>query len=194
MSHAKKHILGADKQETVLHEFKQHTFGLVIIWSVVFVVLVGMLAALYLFSANQATLGLDGNILASGLTTVILSIIVLVLGMVAHYVFSKNELIITDQNVIEITQTSLFNRKISQLNLAKIQDVSVKQTGVASHMLGYGTVSIETAGEQTSYSFNLCPNASVCAKHIIEAHEDYMRKNHHNSSDNKSQPIATAAF
>jgi len=38
-------------------------------------------------------------------------------------------------------------------------------------MMNYGTLKIETAGEQTNFSFTFCPNPNHCAKVILDARE-----------------------
>ena len=91
-------------------------------------------------------------------------------------VYKSNHLVVTNENIIQVLQFSLFNRQVSQLNLAKIQDVSVDQVGLVQAYFGYGTIEIETAGEASNFKFAYAENPTRVAKIIIEAHEDYIRR------------------
>ena len=70
--------------------------------------------------------------------------------------------------------TYLFTRQVSQLNLAKVQDVSADQIGVFAHMFNYGTLEVETAGEAANFKFLYTPDAGRVSKLIIEAHQNYV--------------------
>ncbi|MCA9344118.1 PH domain-containing protein, partial [Candidatus Saccharibacteria bacterium] len=64
-----------------------------------------------------------------------------------------------------------FNRKISQLSIGDVQDVTVTQKGVLAHLFNYGTLVIETAGEQQNYLFTYIPDPYKHSKLIVGAHE-----------------------
>ncbi len=90
--------------------------------------------------------------------------------------YKSNQLVVTNENIIQVLQFSLLNRQVSQLNLAKIQDVSVDQVGIIPLFFKYGTIEIETAGEASNFKFTYTENPNRIAKIIIEAHEDYVRR------------------
>ena len=90
--------------------------------------------------------------------------------------YRSNQLVVTNENIIQVLQFSLFNRQVSQLNLAKIQDVSVDQAGLIQLYFNFGTISIETAGEAYNFNFPFAEDPNKIAKIIIEAHEDYVRR------------------
>lgn len=170
----RKAILDIDPSEVVLHDIKRHPIGvlwIILVTAIVFVVYLGML---FILSSNADQFGLD---FASGSFTVLaimLGALIVVGGYVAVYVYRQNEMVVTNENILLVNQVSLFSRKVSQLNLAKIQDVSGNQDTFLESMLGYGTLSIETAGETKNFIFNYAPNPSIHAKHIIEAHEQFI--------------------
>jgi hypothetical protein len=45
-----------------------------------------------------------------------------------------------------------------------------------SLIFNYGTLKIETAGEQANFHFNMCPNPNYYAKLILEVREDLITK------------------
>src|SRR5690606_6628901 len=102
------------------------------------------------------------------LIAVILAIVVVSL---ASLVYSQNRLIITDRNITQILQYGLFSRKVSQLNMMNVEDVTSEQKGMFSTIFGYGVLKIETAGEQVNFHFTYCPRPGYYAKVILNARE-----------------------
>ena len=73
-----------------------------------------------------------------------------------------------------VTGDSCLARKVSQLSLANVEDVTSEQKGIFSNLFSYGVLNIETAGEQTNFYFNYCPNPHRVAKIILHAKDDFM--------------------
>jgi len=76
---------------------------------------------------------------------------------------------------------TIFDRKISQLGIGDVQDVTVTQKGIFARIFNYGTLVIETAGEQVNYIFTYTPRPYETAKQIVGSHENIV----------KSKPINT---
>lgn len=55
--------------------------------------------------------------------------------------------ILTSERLIDIEQFGLFSRRISTLQIDKIQDVTVAVSGVIEEIISSGNVSVQTAGE-----------------------------------------------
>jgi uncharacterized membrane protein YdbT with pleckstrin-like domain len=55
--------------------------------------------------------------------------------------------IVTDQRLIDIDQTGLFNREVNELSIERIEDVTYKQNGILPAIFGYGSVSVQSAAE-----------------------------------------------
>jgi len=58
----------------------------------------------------------------------------------------KDRFIITDQRIINIDQKSLFTRKVSEIELDKIQDIFHEIVGTFATAMGFGTVVVQSAG------------------------------------------------
>jgi uncharacterized membrane protein YdbT with pleckstrin-like domain len=71
--------------------------------------------------------------------------------LVALLDFYFDILIVTDERTVDINQEQLFSRKIAQLNLEDIEDVNSVIQGFFPTLLSYGTVQIQTAGEQENF-------------------------------------------
>ena len=58
----------------------------------------------------------------------------------------RDRVIITDQRVVNIDQKSLFKRRVSEIELERIQDISHEINGVMATSFDFGTVIISSAG------------------------------------------------
>lgn len=166
-------ILGIDPNEVVLHEIRRHPIGLFVIIGTALLLFSFLLAGVFIVAGSSSDLGIGDTMLA--LVAFALGMLIFLLTYIATIIYRTNELIITNENLIQILQASLFDRKVSQLNLSKVQDVTVDQDGILPTMLSYGTVNVETAGEASNYRFLYTPRPHTVAKYIIEAHEQYVR-------------------
>ena len=104
------------------------------------------------------------------LVLVILSAAIFLFGI---YVYRQNKLILTDMHLIEVSQRGLFSRSVSQLSMAKVQDVSAERQGVFPTMFDYGTIEVETAGEVDNFVFRLAPHPQQLADECLAIHEKF---------------------
>ena len=79
--------------------------------------------------------------------------------------------IVTTKRVLNIEQTGLFARTVSELRLYRVQDVTSTVKGVAETLLDYGDVEIQTAGEKTRFIFEQIPHPNRISKSILELSE-----------------------
>lgn len=61
--------------------------------------------------------------------------------------------IITNTRVIDIDVKNLLDRKFTEAQIKKIQDISYKVAGVSQTFFNYGSIKIETAGENPNIEF-----------------------------------------
>lgn len=92
------------------------------------------------------------------------------LSIAATYVgwfsYSRTEILITDQHLIDIEQSGLFIQEASHMDLDRIQDVSVDRKGILQTLLDYGNVLIQTAGEKQSFVLYNIANPSKLAEEL----------------------------
>lgn len=81
--------------------------------------------------------------------------------------------IITDHRVLDNEQHGLFNRTLSEMSLAKIQDVSVQTQGPIPTFLNYGNLEIQTAGAEKKFTFKQIPNPTAVKALLMEAHSRF---------------------
>lgn len=79
-----------------------------------------------------------------------------------------NVYIVTDERVIDYDFYNLLYKDVTDADLPKVQDVSVKMGGVAQVLFNYGDVFIETAGAIPNIEFDKVSNPTRVAKVIHE--------------------------
>ncbi len=171
-----------DANEQLVCEIHKHPFGLFLIYFVGTIVTGGLLAAtltsgLYL---GGDPLGTGVNLadfrsvfVVIGFLLVLLSAIMTAIGA---FLYRNNVLLVTNEKIAQLLYRTIFDRKISQLSIGDVQDVTVKQTGIPAHLFNYGTLTIETAGEQQNYTFTYAPFPYQCSKDIVGAHERNLKE------------------
>ena len=84
---------------------------------------------------------------------------------------------LTNERIISRDQKGLFNRVVSELELVKVQDVTVEQKGLMATFLGYGDIYIQSAGEMERFVFQQVPHPYKVAKTIQNLDEQIKTKN-----------------
>lgn len=109
-------------------------------------------------------------------------VISLIFVFATTYVFSAwvmhylTVCILTNEHFVDITQTSLFSRKISTLTLDKIQDTSAFQNGMMHTLLNLGTVEVQTAGEAPNFVIPNVPDPNQVSQKIMEVEEEFAKR------------------
>lgn len=76
--------------------------------------------------------------------------------------------VLTTERILNVEQNSLFSRTVSELDLARVQDVTSEISGVLPTILGYGYVYVQTAGEKERFAFEQIPHPHEVRKRILE--------------------------
>ncbi|HSI20861.1 MAG TPA: hypothetical protein VLA04_04160 [Verrucomicrobiae bacterium] len=97
-------------------------------------------ASMGAYTANAIILGLG-----------VFQLLGLIVFLVAVLDFYFDILIVTDRRLVDIDQEQLFYRKISELNLRDVEDVSFDRKGFFQTFLDYGTITIQTAGARENF-------------------------------------------
>jgi uncharacterized membrane protein YdbT with pleckstrin-like domain len=76
--------------------------------------------------------------------------------------------IVTDQRIINSVQQGFFDRRVSELNLERVQDISIKFEGAVPTMIGYGNIEVQTAGAEHRFVFNQVGNPQYVKDEIMK--------------------------
>lgn len=164
-------------EETKVADIRRHPFGLFLIYLQTIVALGLSFILIFAFLDNfLSVFGLDNA--AARAMAYFMALVVLTLGLLflvlATRIYEGNQLIITNINVTQVLQVGLFNRKISELSMENVEDVTAQQHGIFQTLFNYGTLKIETAGEQNNFIFPYCPNPNAYAKALLDARQHYL--------------------
>ena len=165
-----------DRDERLITIIRRHFFGIFILYVQTIVALGVGIGLIYYLLPNFVDSSQEGVYRIIGLVAgsiVVLMALILVIATVIYY---SSRLILTDKNITQVIQVGLFNRKVSQLSVANIEDVTAIKKGIFSTVLNYGILNIETAGEQVNFVFSYCPDPDFYARQILEAREQAHRR------------------
>ncbi len=182
--------------EYVLMEVRRHPIGLISIWAVVGLVVVGILALLPYYGMNHDSLALAFVVnpqqlpAASELVLPLLALAVLFAlgGLIATYIYNNNLFYITNESIMQYTQSSLLSNDEQQINLVNIDDASYRQRGLLQQVFNYGTLRVSTEGNENSYRFYYVASPQRVVRTINDAMEEatgfaVRYRSHHRSGD-----------
>lgn len=172
-------LIEFDKDESLICEIRKHAIGLFFIYltgigiSLIIALIFSAISFSDVLSDGMSDVGASSGNLKSLVTIggIIFIFFILVAMTIQAILYTNNVIFITSEKIAQVLYINLFNRKISQLSIGDVQDVTVTQKGVLAHMFNYGTLVIETAGEQQNYTFTYIPDPYRHSKLIVGAHE-----------------------
>jgi len=185
LSHIGKNLfrmIEFDQDERLIWEVRKHPIGLFFIYAT------GGLIALMMFAifivgasvidTDALDLGVDVGAYRS--VSILIGLLIgsfsLVVAAIAGYLYKNNVMLVTSDKIAQVLYRTIFDRKISQLSIGDVQDVTVTQKGILASMFNYGTIVIETAGEQQNYTFTFVPDPYMCGKAIVGTHEENLKQ------------------
>ncbi len=152
-------LMEFDENETLICEIRKHPFGLFVIYltgALVSLAILGVTIALTMFSKGDP---LESGAELSRAQPIIvvlggfLVLLTVVMTIIAAYLYVSDVVLVTSEKISQFLHRTIFDRKISQLSIGDVQDVTVSQVGLFARLFNYGTMVIETAGEQQNYTF-----------------------------------------
>jgi len=165
--------LPIDQDEKILAIYRHHWFAYASSWLVgilLVIVLMGVAIGLTMLGGNDSSLAQYRPEVFAGVS--VLCVLILIGTFIPVYLRSQEQLVLTQEALLQVLQPSLFASKVDQVSLQRIDDVSVRQDFLGT-MLGYGHITIETPGEQDNYEFLMLPKPHEAIREITSAKEDY---------------------
>jgi uncharacterized membrane protein YdbT with pleckstrin-like domain len=158
--------------ERMICEIKRHPIGLFIIYAACLIA-VGASAVLAFGLAPSIDSSGDGSSVGT-LGLIVLAVVTVIsslYSLVATIVYWGNKWIITSDSITQVAQTGLFHTNASQLSLGNLEDITVEQNGLLTHIFNYGVLRAETAGERSKFMFIYCPDPNHYAQQVLAARE-----------------------
>lgn len=170
-------LIELDQNEKIVCEIRKHPLGYIGIYTIgIIVSLSAIIFSIFLSASvedNIAGVNLS-EMNASLLVTVfgaIVGVFIMIISLISAHLYRQDFLLVTSDKIVQCINNSLFNKKVSQLKIIDAQDVTVLQAGILAKAFNFGTIVIETAGEQTNYTFTYVPNPYERAKEIMSVQE-----------------------
>ncbi len=86
--------------------------------------------------------------------------------------------IVTNDRIVDIEQHGLFSRTTSELDLYRIQDVTVNVDGLFPTIFKYGDVHVKTASNNSDVIFRNIPNPNQVRQAAIQLSEEDLKFHH----------------
>lgn len=174
MNNDKLHeLLPIGNNERILKTIRHHWFAYVSVYVGAGFLCLLILAGLVALILSQDSLGFNsGAISGIIMAGVVLMVLIGAFSFIPVWIKKQEMLVLTEEALLQVKKPSLFANKVSQLNLQHIADVTVHQDTIGA-LFGFGSITVETPGEQANYEFSVIKNPREAAKEIIEAHENY---------------------
>lgn len=156
---------GKKEQETVVLFLHRHWYTLVGKTSILLIM--SLFPILVLLVLGQVILA--NNLIP--LFTFLWAAYIMALWFYLFYTLTMYTLdywIITNERIVNNIQQGFFNRRISEVSIHMVQDVSVKLAGMIPTMLNYGLVEIQTAAEIAHFKLEQVPMPQVVKDKIME--------------------------
>lgn len=160
------HFEGQRSEEKVLYYCLQHPM---VFMPAVLIGLVSLIIPYFLMRL------LDGR--PEYISLAIYGVVLLIYIYYHYYTYNNSESILSNERIISIDQLSFFQKRISEAELERVQDVSTSIKGVIPTMFKFGNVTIRTASNETQIILENVADPYSIQQVIVQAIKNHKR--HH---------------
>ncbi len=150
---------------------REHWFLLLLKYLIV-IFLFGALIAFQTYAPGAVPAlftGIVGNVVT--LVSQIYVIALVAATFLVWVLYYLNIQIITNIRIVDVDQGGLFRRRISELHIDKIEDVTSEISGILANVFQYGNVSVQTAGTVERFEFYRIPSPDQVERLILDLYE-----------------------
>jgi len=76
--------------------------------------------------------------------------------------------IVTGERILDINQKNFFFRTVAELDLSKVQDISIKTSGLIQTIFDFGDIEIQSAGATNKFRFNQVGHPNMIKDRIMK--------------------------
>lgn len=167
--------------EKVILELRRHWFSFASQAMVYLLLLVGPWAVKYIIDTYESSLW--EHIYNGALTEVIFRLMVSLYYLGVWVFFFHTWLdyyldiwLITNERLLTLEQRGIFNRRVAELRLSRIQDVSSHVKGVWQTLLHFGDIKVQTAGEEPNFLLYEVPNPYEVSERLMRLVDEWNRE------------------
>ncbi len=167
------HFKGQKPGETILMVIHRHWFNILSKFFVIFILLALLFSSFFSnFFIPPALLSDSGTSLLSFFQNSFF-IFIWLFFFITWIDYYFDVWIVTNERIVNINQRGLFSREVSELEMEKIQDITVEVLGIIPTFFNYGNLYIQTAGETERFIFARVPNPYTIKDLIMNLQKDY---------------------
>ena len=179
---------GQLENEEVLIFIRRHWMAFAT-WAILLVLMVGIPLIVALIFIRPGLLD-TGNSTAAIAVVLLGSVYLLVANamfVTAWIEYYLDVGVLTSERLVVVEQVGLFSRKVIELPLIRVQDVSAHMHGYLQTLLRYGTVTVESASDMPNFILKNVPQPYTVANTILLLHDKQMARERasNSSSDNR---------
>ncbi len=101
-----------------------------------------------------------------------LSLICIIFGLIAAYIYSANRMFITNEHIVLIKQYGIVATDKKVINHLNVEDAKFRQNIMGKHF-DYGKLTVSTEAQNTVYELNFVKDPSEYANLIIDTRDQY---------------------
>lgn len=160
-----------ENDEQIIAQVRKH-------WFVLAVQILGLVGAalmplvLYLFIMNADVPGMQKYAAPTGILFTLYSAWLLIVWMSLFSVWNNYYLdvwTITNKRLIAVDQVGFFNRTTASFRFERLQDMEVSVNGILATLLDFGSLEIQTAGEDSNFKVYGLPSPGDLKALILSA-------------------------
>lgn len=97
----------------------------------------------------------------------------LVGAFIIYVIYYLNVYVVSEDRIVDIDQSGLLLRQVSELNIETVEDVTSQKVGFFGNIFSYGTVFVQTAGATERFEFTNIPDPDRISSIILELFEQH---------------------
>lgn len=100
----------------------------------------------------------------------------ILLGALLVFVFYYLSLqIITDRRMVDVDQSGLFRRKVTEIQIENVEEVTSKAHGLLATIFGFGNVLVQTSSANNEFEFENVAHPEQVKKLILDIYEQHRK-------------------
>lgn len=171
---------GQPKEEVTQRVVSKHIMSIVPFLLAIFLLAIAGIVGVYYLGLYQSNISDPIITVIINLGGFLFMVLLIFLFFSVIWIWRRNKLVITNEHIVDIDQTGLFNRRVSALRLEEIQDISAKILGPSQTIFQYGTLTVQTAGERKNFIMDYIYDPFEVEHYILETRKKYYEPHEEN--------------
>ncbi len=98
-------------------------------------------------------------------------------GLLTFVYYYLSVQIITDMRMVDVDQSGLFGRKVTEIQIENVEEVTSTSHGILPTLFNFGNVTVQTSGAQIGFVFESVAHPEQIKKLILDLYEQHRKNN-----------------